>query len=61
MDYEKTGSMDGPVWCMGFDGIAVGVRWVMMLYAIFLHLFAMFLRYLNEIVCKITINLALMY
>ena len=47
--------------CMGFDGIAVGVRWVMMLYAIFLHLFAMFLRYLNEIVCKITINLALMY
>ena len=28
LDYEKTGSVDGPVWCMGFDGIAVGVRWV---------------------------------
>ena len=28
MDYEKTGSVVGPVWCMGFDGIAVGVRWV---------------------------------
>ena len=37
MDYEKTGSVVGPVWCMGFDGIAVGVRWVMMLYAIFLQ------------------------
>lgn len=28
LDYEKTGSVDGPVLCMGFDGIAVGVRWV---------------------------------
>ena len=37
LDYEKTGSVDGPVLCMGFDGIAVGVRWVMMLYAIFLQ------------------------
>ena len=61
LDYEKTGSVVGPVWCMGFDGIAVGVRWVMMLYANVLHLFAMFLRYLNEIVCKIPINLTLMY
>ena len=61
LDYEKTGSVDGPVLCMGFDGIAVSVRWVIMLYANVLHLFAMFLRYLNEIVCKTPINLTLMY
>lgn len=28
LDYEKTGSVDGPVLCMGFDGITVGVRYV---------------------------------
>lgn len=33
LDYEKTGSVVGPVWCMGFDGIAVGVRYNVLKFA----------------------------
>lgn len=59
--------MKKPALWWGRSGVWVSMelRWVfgglMILYANVLHLFAMFLRYLNEIVCKITINLTLMY